>query len=92
MFILHPQYTSTDIWLYKVTDLYVVSIGHPQITKDSNLLLLFCVGCDIHGKNCFTPQDRDGRFGSKVGQIRPQIGQIRDFSVHLAHRAKCTEI
>ena len=23
--------------------------------------------------------DRDGRFGSKVGQIGPQIGQIRDF-------------
>ena len=22
---------------------------------------------------------RDGRFGSKVGQIGPQIGQIRDF-------------
>ena len=39
---------------------------------------------------------RDGRFGSKVDQIGPQIGQIRDFSdqisVHLAHRAKCTEI
>ena len=23
--------------------------------------------------------DRDGRFESKVGQIRPQIGQIRGF-------------
>ena len=39
---------------------------------------------------------RDGRLSSKVGQIGPKIGQIRDFSVqisvHIAHRAKFTEI
>ena len=40
---------------------------------------------------------RDGRFGSKVGQIGPQIGQIRDFFRSdtfgpQIHRAKCTEI
>ena len=39
---------------------------------------------------------RDGRFGSKVGQIAPKWDKSGDFSdpisVHLAHRAKCTEI
>ena len=40
--------------------------------------------------------DRDGRFGSKVGQIGPQIGQIRiffrsDFSAIWTEESKCTE-
>ena len=39
---------------------------------------------------------RDGRFGSKVGQIGPKWDKSGTFSdqlsVHLAHRAKCTEI
>ena len=39
---------------------------------------------------------RDGRFGSKVGQKSPKWDKSGTFSdqisVHLAHRAKCTEI
>ena len=39
---------------------------------------------------------REGRFGSKVGQIGPKLDKSGTFSdhisVHLAHRAKCTEI
>ena len=39
---------------------------------------------------------RDGRFGSKVGQIGPKWDKSEAFSdqipVHLAPRAKCTEI
>ena len=38
-----------------------------------------------------TRQERDGRFGYKVGQDKS--GTFSDqISVHLAHRAKCTEI
>ena len=41
-------------------------------------------------------QTRDGRFGSKVGQIGPKWDKSGAFSdqisVHLAPRAKCTEI
>ena len=39
---------------------------------------------------------RDGRFGSKVGQIGPKWDKFGAFSdqisVHLARGAKCTEI
>ena len=48
-------------------------------------LIIWCISTSIvllsTGRNNYPVRraTRDGRFGSKVGQIRPQIGQIRDF-------------
>ena len=51
---------------------------------------------ELTERNQMAGHSRDGRFGSKVGQIGPKWDKSGAFSdqisVHLAIRAKCTEI
>ena len=62
--------------------------SHPSPHPRSARLRLLTFVADCEGAHTHTPRNlssslivsvRDGRFGSKVGQIGPQIGQIRDF-------------
>ena len=59
-------------------------------------LVTQCRGIDTSGISVTRRVwSRDGKFGSKVGQVGPKWDKSGDFSDHilriLAHRAKCTE-
>ena len=82
--------------LYFLTKLiqFCHGVYHVPLMVMEGLGMTLVIYCPIIIIDC--PRSRDGRFGSKVGQIGPKWDKSGAFSdqisVHLAREAKCTEI